>query len=329
MTLVRTSAGGANAAAIRAMSDRDRLLDPQLPARGFDDGAELLASVRGDQVRAVGLTSLQHLDAGDGEALWGALHRAGLELCWDGDLEALGELLDGWIAEAAPRLVQGEPGDPREIDPWETSFDLKVPARDTGLVQPLLSRGFSVVTVEAIRLGDRGGDAARTLERLAGAGLSLRPATSDDLPLLGELDSELLDHDCRHGRITRRPNAEAVLRAGIEERLRLDPELTWMIEQRGEPIGYLSIESGRDHYLERAAPGGRLAFLQAMYLRPQVRGSGLGEAVVEFAHGSLAEAGYERIMLDYAALNPRSGPFWCRMGYRPLWHTWQRRPARV
>lgn len=32
-------------------------------------------------------------------------------------------------------------------------------------------------------------------------------------------------------------------------------------------------------------------------------------------------------MLSYAAANPRSGPFWSRMGYRPLVTVWQRRPA--
>jgi len=32
-------------------------------------------------------------------------------------------------------------------------------------------------------------------------------------------------------------------------------------------------------------------------------------------------------VLSYAVPNPRSGPFWARMGYRPLVTEWQRRPA--
>jgi hypothetical protein len=31
--------------------------------------------------------------------------------------------------------------------------------------------------------------------------------------------------------------------------------------------------------------------------------------------------------LHYALLNPRSGPFWHRMGYRPLWTGWKASPA--
>jgi hypothetical protein len=32
-------------------------------------------------------------------------------------------------------------------------------------------------------------------------------------------------------------------------------------------------------------------------------------------------------VLNYAAMNPLSGPFWHRMGYRPVWTTWEVRPA--
>jgi len=31
--------------------------------------------------------------------------------------------------------------------------------------------------------------------------------------------------------------------------------------------------------------------------------------------------------LHYAQVNPLSGPFWNRMGYRPLWTSWEARPA--
>ena len=32
-------------------------------------------------------------------------------------------------------------------------------------------------------------------------------------------------------------------------------------------------------------------------------------------------------LLHYALVNPRSGPFWARTRYRPLWVNWQARPA--
>jgi hypothetical protein len=31
--------------------------------------------------------------------------------------------------------------------------------------------------------------------------------------------------------------------------------------------------------------------------------------------------------LHYATMNPLSGPFWHRWGYRSLWTLWTRRPA--
>ena len=32
-------------------------------------------------------------------------------------------------------------------------------------------------------------------------------------------------------------------------------------------------------------------------------------------------------LLHYSQMNPLSAPFWHRMGYRPLWTTWEARPA--
>ena len=32
-------------------------------------------------------------------------------------------------------------------------------------------------------------------------------------------------------------------------------------------------------------------------------------------------------LLHYEQVNPLSGPFWHQQGYRPLWTTWEARPA--
>lgn len=32
-------------------------------------------------------------------------------------------------------------------------------------------------------------------------------------------------------------------------------------------------------------------------------------------------------LLHYEQVNPLSAPFWSQQGYRPLWHTWEARPA--
>lgn len=319
---------------------RDQQLDSQLPASSFagNESLELVAQ-RDGTVHALGTISRVSLTPDHPDALWGACQRSELQLRWDGDAAAVGEVLDRWIADAAIEL--GAAGD------WESSLEIEVPSRDSELVLPLLQRGFVAVGIVGVRLGlgagrdgtngagtgttDVDGDAAAAeqaaLGRLEAAGVALRQATLADAPLLGEMDSELLQHDALHGAVEARDGAAAVLQRGIEERLAIDPEWTWVIEQHGDAVGYLSLETRRDRHDAKCAAGPDIAYIQAMYLRPTVRGGGIGEAVVHFAHARAQLAGFGRMLLGYAALNPRSGPFWCRMGYRPLYTSWQRRPA--
>ena len=58
-----------------------------------------------------------------------------------------------------------------------------------------------------------------------------------------------------------------------------------------------------------------------------MRGRGVGAALTVAAHRAFDEAGIACTLLHYSLLNPRSGPFWHRMGYRPLWTGWKATPA--
>lgn len=325
------------AEALARIAVRDRQLDSQLPGStghgSTPRGSETpdLVVCRDGAVHAFGAIRTVSLTPDHPDALWGACRRSELQLRWDGDVAAAGELLDRWIADAASEL--GAPGD------WQSSLEIEVPSRDSELVLPLLRRGFVATGITGVRLSREGGggigaaavdaEAAErsALARLEAVGVALRQATLSDAPLLGEMDSELLHHDALHGAVEARDGAAAVLQRGIEERLEIDPDWTWVIEQHGDPVGYLSIETKRERHNAKCAAGEDIAYIQAMYLRPTVRGGGVGEAVVHFAHARAQRAGFGRMLLGYAALNPRSGPFWCRMGYRPLYTSWQRRPA--
>lgn len=304
---------------------RDRFLDSQLPDRSFATADGVLIERSSGRISAAGVPSRVTLGADDPAALWGALQRDHLELRWDGDQGALETLLSRWVER-----VEGDLG---PEDEWETAMELVMPARDSAAAIPLLAHGFAVVGTIGIRLGRRGSDAAAAEARLNAGGYVLRQASPADVPILSQLDAELLAHDSQHGSVTIRPGAAAILADGIRERLEQDPEWTWLLEKQGEVAGYLSIEFNRERHRAEcsSAPGGVSAppvgYIQAMYLREEVRGAGIGESVVEFGHGRLEAAGVERILLAYASINPRSGPFWCRMGYRPLWFSWQRRPA--
>lgn len=308
--------------ALQRFSQRARSLDAQLPeTSGAAFGVSPLAAYRDGAVHALAAVTNTHVAPEHPLALWGACHRSELLLAWDGDGDAVAEILDNWLADAIAAFE-----DPTS---WQSSLGVNVPSRDSHLVLPLLQRGFTQVGISAIRIGGRDTDEAAALAQLRGAVITLRQATLADAVLLAEMDCELLAHDALHGAVELREGAALVLQRGIEERLAIDPEWTWVIEQSGEPVGYLSLEINRAQHRLMCAQGGEVAYIQAMYLRPTVRGSGVGEAVIRFAHARALRAGYDRILLGYAALNPRSGPFWSRMGYRPLWSSWQRRPARL
>jgi GNAT superfamily N-acetyltransferase len=64
-----------------------------------------------------------------------------------------------------------------------------------------------------------------------------------------------------------------------------------------------------------------------MYVDPGARSAGIGSMLHAVADRMLVEAGAEFTLLHHELVNPRSTPFWCRQGYRPLWTTWFRRPV--
>ncbi|MGH8879261.1 MAG: GNAT family N-acetyltransferase, partial [Stackebrandtia sp.] len=103
---------------------------------------------------------------------------------------------------------------------------------------------------------------------------------------------------------------------------------TWVAEDGGELVGMLKLDGpDRAGWVQGHAGPGPMAYLGAMYVAPGQRGNGLGAAMVEHAHATVDAAGIPITGLHYAALNPLSGPFWHRRGYRPLWTQWVRRPA--
>ena len=64
-----------------------------------------------------------------------------------------------------------------------------------------------------------------------------------------------------------------------------------------------------------------------MIVLPGERGCGTGAALVERFHRATDEAAVAVTLLHYEQVNPLSVPFWSRQGYRPLWTSWEARPA--
>ena len=55
----------------------------------------------------------------------------------------------------------------------------------------------------------------------------------------------------------------------------------------------------------------------------------MGTALVTGLHRVLDAAGVAVTLLHHGQLNPLSALFWSQMGYRPLWTSWEIRPARA
>lgn len=311
-----------------AHNDRVRTLDPLLAAAPALDrsAAGYLECVdpAGEGVgAAAGVAALVEVDASSPFAVWGTLRRHTLDVRIAGSEPgvAFGRLLDGWLARIASAAAPGDA---------ETSARIGVPSRDTAIINALLERGFAPSGVQAVRLRPRGGAAVPAPALPAELdGASVRLARLDDAPALGLLDDALLRLEDQYGGVVARTGAERMFAEAYVERLGLAPDTTWVLERDGRITGFVHVMP-HDGSPEPEAPALALEGgqdLVVMYLDPSERGAGLGAAFATLAHSILDAAGTPYVMLSYAAANPRSGPFWARMGYRPLVTVWQRRPA--
>lgn len=143
------------------------------------------------------------------------------------------------------------------------------------------------------------------------------------------MDAELLALDAHFAGVTVRPGAQKTFAGEYRERLRRAPATTWVLERDRRLTGLVHVMpddgAAEPDSPALAAEGGQC--LVVMYLDPAERGAGTGARLVELAHQALDATGAPYTVLSYAVANPRSGPFWARMGYRPIVTEWQRRPA--
>ncbi len=102
----------------------------------------------------------------------------------------------------------------------------------------------------------------------------------------------------------------------------------WLAERDGAPVGLLYAErpelAGWIAPMVAAAPA---AYLELMEMLPGHRGRGVAAALTGELHRAADESGVAATLLHYEQVNPLSGPFWHQQGYRPLWTSWEARPA--
>jgi len=312
---------------LSSVATRWRRIDPLLPdpTRPVDAscGADLTVPAATGQAAAVGWCRHHELASDAEELAWGAAAQFWLTAQVAGEPDdpgiglALDELLVGWRAHLAAESATAVA---------DSQATVRWPSRDIGGVRALLRHGLQPLTVIAARLAGRAAPEAASQR----GGLRIRPAGPDDVTVATALTLEVIRFDQHFGSVQMRPQAEQVERHAAEQTLALPEPWTWLAERDGRIVGLLVAQPpDRAAWIAAATCRGPVAYLGTLSVLPGERGSGVGAALVAELHRKLDVAGVAVTLLHHGLLNPLSTPFWSRMGYRPLWTSWEIRPARA
>ena len=298
------------------------LPDPEPPA-GPGCGAELTVPAMNGRAAAIGWCRHRQVEPEAAELAWGAAGQFWLTAMVSGDpaepgMEAaLDELLARWGEHlAAEPATAGH----------DTQAAVRWPSRDIGGVRALLRHGLLPLTVIAARPAGRAMPEATPWP----GDLRIRPAGPGDVAAVTALSLEVIRFDQHFGGVQFRPHAERAQRHQAEQTLARPDPWTWLAERDGQAVGLLVAEPpDRAGWMAAATGPSPVAYLATLSVLPGERGAGVGTALVAGLHRDLDAAGVKVTLLHHGQLNPLSVPFWSRMGYRPLWTSWEIRPARA
>jgi GNAT superfamily N-acetyltransferase len=298
-----------------AQNTRFELIDPLLPPAAPPPEGHVLTAALPNGDRVAGVLTQSVFEPGTATTLWSALELFELHplLGAAGDT-AMDALLREWR-----RVLERRPAG------TDSACLITWPSRDAGAAQPLLAHGFVPLTNLAVRLVRAGTPAARAPQ----AGVTVRPATAGDLGTVLELELAELAYSALVGAAIARPDAEAVKRAALTRHVgQGDP--IWVAERDGVVVGVahcrlLDVTSG-GLTGTRLRPG-RWGYVNCLSVAGAARGTGVGRELMTVAHHELARRGASGTFLYYNPPNPLASVFWARQGYRPLWTSWEVRPA--
>ena len=287
----------------RRWQEADPLLpEPVLPPPGCD--APLTVAGPDGRPAAVGSCLHRARTAESLDVAWGTARRFQLTATVAGPdvRDALDRLLSQWRDHLA-----GIPG----ADDDDSAAIVNWPSRDIEGVETLVRHGLSpMATVAARATGrHRGGPA--------------------DLEAVARLGLEVIRFDAYFGNGGERPGTVNALRKEVVRLLDAPRPWTWLAERDGEPVGMLAAQPpGAADWIAPMVRPTPAAYLMLMFVQPDERGGGVGADLVARLHREIDAAGVPVTLLHYQTLNPLSAPFWHQQGYRPLWVTWEARPAR-
>jgi GNAT superfamily N-acetyltransferase len=323
----------------RQATNRLRDIDPLLPGHPVGEaGCGAIFAAAGPGGLPVAMASCVHWEAAPGsvERTWGTTRRISLipRIAGPDVGNAIDQLLTQWRLHLASVDRAGDE-DSAAVVLW--------PAHDVAGVNALLDHGLApraVIAARSARKTARSpGEPADPADPAAGVSLrpdrqsvpadvTLRRAGPADLEAVVRLGLGLVRYDSFFGAVIERPGSAQALRDSVAPLLSGPAPWTWLAERDGVAVGMVSAEPPEEaQWIAPLARSSPLAYLYMLFVEPSERGSGIGAVLVRRLHAELEEAGVTVTLLHYAQVNPLSAPFWSRMGYRPLWTSWEARPA--
>jgi GNAT superfamily N-acetyltransferase len=303
-------------------SRRWQTIDPLLPAiLGWAPGCGVGLAVDGPDRGLVAAGSCSHWTAEPGslDLIEGAAQRFRLTPYVTGSdvVASLDTLLSQWRDHlAAVPEAAGE----------DTAAVICWPSRDVAGVRALVAHGLAPLGVIAAW------PAGRRTAAVADCppDVRIRRAAPADLGAVAAMAMEVVRFDAHFGGVIERPGAAEALRAEIAGLLGEHDPWTWLAERDGDPVGLLIAERPEvAGWIALRTCESPVAYLLALFVVPAERGAGVGAALTGQLHRTAALAPVSVILLQYEQVNPLAVPFWGGQGYRPLWTTWEVRPARM
>jgi GNAT superfamily N-acetyltransferase len=306
----------------RAVGRRWHAIDPLLP-----DPATLPAGcgeplvVPGDHGRVAGLGVCvhQHIPPQSLNQTWGAADRFTLvpRLAGQDVTASADQLLTQWRDHLAGIGATRGP---------DTSASVVWPSQDITGVQALLRHGLAPITVIAARTRPSGTAPPPSPRRAYG--VTIREAGPGDEEQVIDLELRLIRYDMHFGGPVWRGATARLVREEIRGSLARSETWTWLAERNGRAVGLLVAQAPQEAgWIAGMTGKSPAAYLQTMFVDAQERGTGVGATLVRNLHTRLDGMGVAVTLLHHSQVNPLSAPFWYRMGYRPLWTSWEARPA--
>jgi GNAT superfamily N-acetyltransferase len=324
----------------RTVARRWQAIDPLLPdpaALPAGCGAPLVVNADNGRLAGLGVCVHHHLPADSLNQTWGAADRftlvprlAGQDIAAPADM-LLSQWRDHLAGVAAARGA-------------DTSATVVWPSMDITGIRALLRHGLQPLTVIAARPrphapnaphpphaphAPQGPHAAQGPNaQRAPYGVTIRLAGPADEEGVLDLELRLIRYDMHFGGPVWRPATAKLVRDEIHSSLARRATWTWLAERGGRAVGLLVAQPPRESgWIAGMTSPSPAAYLQTMFVDSLERGTGIGAALVRQLHAQLDAAGIAVTLLHHSQVNPLSAPFWYRMGYRPLWTSWEARPA--